>query len=211
MANNDYGPPLPRFSLRAVFVVIAIIAPIFGMIAWRNEVLRRSRAAKVMSRAAKSELARISERHGGSISEGQINGEVDVDLSGATLSAEEMRRLSELFGRVVPEYFDHNGLVQLRLSNAKLAGNLSDILNERVISLELKGVPINDEDLATILERSPNLGMLDLRNTKVTMMGLRKLAGLKGLIRLWITRQNVGDAELEELQKLFPSSALDVQ
>ncbi|NJO82832.1 MAG: hypothetical protein HC828_08440, partial [Blastochloris sp.] len=98
---------------------------------------------------------------------------------------------SQLFRRIVPEAIDYSGLVELNLYGAKLDGELSELVNERVISLDLRDVSINDNDLAFIAEHCPRIWMLDLHGCPVTAAGLGKLAKLKNAVQNSLSREKV--------------------
>ena len=107
--------------------------------------------------------------------------------------------------QVVAEIEQWGGHVELEPGGPQW---LRDLLGQRlgrcldeVRSVDLRGTPISDADLAW-LARLPNLRQLSLDTTAVTDAGLARLERLRQLEVLSLAGTQVTDAGLEHLQKL---------
>jgi len=70
------------------------------------------------------------------------------------------------------------------------------------VQFHLSGRELTDADLVHVAVLGKKVALLNLRGTQVSSAGLRHLAGLTGLRRLYLERTNVGDAGLEQLASL---------
>lgn len=162
----------PRFSLRSLFLLIALVGFLMAPVAAYQ--YRRQRSA-----AALEEIRALCVAKGGGYGRLLVDGEVEVRLAGTHLTAAEANRLRQLFDRIVPEYLDYSGAVHLDLSGATVEGGLLPLLHPCIEELRLADTKVDDALVAEIVKRCPKLKYVDLDRTQVTDAAVQAMEPLR--------------------------------